>query len=85
MTPNRSLFHVAEFAGVAAFLFSFAHVTPANAQATTRYHKTCVASADVGSSSAECQVGLPANKRFIIESAPSQAPSSHRRPATSRS
>ena len=67
MTTNRSLLRVAALTGVAAFLFSVAHVSPAAAQTT--YHKTCIASASEGASAGECTVQLPVGKRFVIESA----------------
>jgi hypothetical protein len=69
MTPNRSLFRVAALAGVAAFLFSFASVSPAAAQTSTRHVATCVALATDGVSSAQCSVTVPAGKVFIVESA----------------
>ena len=42
MTLNRSLVRVAALTGVAAFLFSFAQVSPAAAQTTTRHAASCI-------------------------------------------
>jgi len=78
MRPNRSPLRAATLTAVAAFLFSFAHVSTAAAQARfttetpappTRYVTSCTAQPQVGVSSATCGVTLPAGKRFIIESA----------------
>ncbi len=69
MTLNRSLFRVAALTGVAAFLLSFAHVSPAAAQATTRYMTTCTAQAQSGQWAKSCTMNVPAGKVFIIENA----------------
>jgi hypothetical protein len=69
MTSNVSLFRTAALTGAAAFLFSFAHVAPAAAQARTRIAKTCTAQIEAGSHFAYCNVTVPAGKRFVIESA----------------
>jgi hypothetical protein len=66
MKSNRSLLRVAAVTGVAAFLFSFAHVSPAAAQ-TTRYARMCTAEVQAGASSANCTVPVPNGKRFVIE------------------
>jgi hypothetical protein len=69
MTLNRSLFRFAALTGVAALLFSFAHVSPAAAQTSTRYAATCLGGPSAGQTSGECTVTVPAGKVFIIESA----------------
>ena len=68
MTLN-SPFRVAAVAGVAASLFSFAHVTPVAAQAPTRIVKTCSVQLEPGEVNGGCTVTVPAGKRFIIENA----------------
>jgi hypothetical protein len=67
MTSNRLPFRVAALTGVAAFLCSFAHVSPAAAQTPTRYVKTCSADLPAGAAWAECVVSIPDGKRFVIE------------------
>lgn len=69
MTPSRSFYRAAILTGVAVFLFSFAHVTPAAAQDTTRYMTSCTAQAQVGQWGKSCTMTVPAGKVFIIESA----------------
>ena len=69
MTPSRSLFRTAAVTGVAAFLLSFAHVSPAAAQVSTRYATTCTAQAQQADWNATCAMTVPAGKVFIIESA----------------
>jgi hypothetical protein len=69
MTPKRSIHRVAALTGAAAFLFSLAHVSPAAAQASTRYVTTCTAQAQSGDWGEDCTMTVPAGKVFIIESA----------------
>jgi hypothetical protein len=69
MRPKFSPNRVVALTGAVALLLSFAHVNLAAAQTIERYHKTCIAYAEAGASSAECEVSLPYNKRFVIESA----------------
>ncbi len=69
MTLNRSLFRVAALTGVAAFLLTFAHVSPVAAQTSTRHAVHCSAVANSGVNNAECTINVPAGKVFIIESA----------------
>jgi hypothetical protein len=68
MTPHVSVFRIAALTG-AAFLFSFAHASPAAAQTPTRFAKTCSVQLDPGSAHGYCNVYVPAGKRFVIESA----------------
>jgi hypothetical protein len=69
MAPNLAFYRVAALTGAAAFLLSFAHVTPAVAQTSTRYAATCIAGPYEGEGAGECTVNVPAGKVFIIESA----------------
>jgi hypothetical protein len=66
MKTNRSLRRVTALTGAAAFLFSFAHVSPAAAQ-TTRHAQTCTANVETGATSAACTLYIPSGKRFVIE------------------
>jgi hypothetical protein len=69
MTPKPSFYRVAALTSVAAFVFSFAYVTPAAAQAPMRIAKMCTAQIQPGEWIAYCNVNVPAGKRFVIESA----------------
>jgi len=69
MTSKHSFFRVAALSGAAAFLFSFAHVSPAAAQTTTPRQDGCVVALDPGVGHGECTIAVPAGKRFVIESA----------------
>ena len=69
MPPNCSPFRVPALSGVAVFLFSLAHVSPAAAQATTPRVHTCAVELAEGVSDGSCTIAVPPGKRWVIESA----------------